>query len=291
MMEETDMENMNDIYIQTGAYQTHLHEAGPKGKETILFIHGSGPGATAFSNWQHALPFFSEHGFYSIAPDLIGFGKSEKPDSPPQGTRAWLKIWIEQLKQLLDALHIERTHVVGNSLGGAVALHLVLHIPERINRVTLMGPVGAPFPITTELDRIWGFYEDASKETMMQIIRWFAYDDQFLRDQLSEIAEMRLASALQPEIRRSYEAMFPSPRQQHVDDLVVPAASLRRIEQPVLLIHGREDPIIPVETSHYLAQHLPNMKLAIFGQCSHWTQIEHRHAFHQLVLQFFTNKI
>jgi len=285
------MGNMDHSYIQTGAYRTHFHQTGQKGKDAILFIHGSGPGATALSNWQHALPFFSEQGFYCVAPDLIGFGKSEHPDSPPIGTRTWLNIWIEQLKQLLDALNIERTHVVGNSLGGAVALHLALHIPERINRVTLMGPAGAPFSITTELDRIWGFYEDASKQSMMQIIRWFAYDDHFLRDQLSEIAEMRLASALQPEIRRSYEAMFPAPRQQHVDGLIVPAASLRRMEQPVLLIHGREDPIVPVETSYYFAQHLPNMKLAVFGQCSHWTQIEHRDAFHQLVLQFLTGKI
>ncbi|OPX04569.1 alpha/beta hydrolase [Geobacillus proteiniphilus] len=285
------MGNMNYTYIQTGLYKTYVNQAGRGGKDAILFIHGSGPGATAFSNWQYALPFFSEQGFYSLAPDLIGFGKSDHPDPPPHGARTWLKIWIEQLKQLLDALNIERAHVVGNSLGGAIALHLLLHIPERINRVVLMGSVGAPFRITTELDRIWGFYEDASKESMMQIIHWFAYDNGLLKDQLSEIVEMRLASSLQPEIRRSYEAMFPAPRQQHVDDLVVPAASLRKIEQPVLIIHGHQDPIIPVETSYYLSQHLPNMKMMIFGQCSHWTQIEHRNAFHQLVLQFLAGKI
>ncbi|RAK14960.1 2-hydroxymuconate-semialdehyde hydrolase [Anoxybacillus vitaminiphilus] len=285
------MQEVASHRIKTGTYETCFYRAGVGGSESILFIHGSGPGATAWSNWQYALPFFSEKGFDCVAPDLIGFGMTEHPSSLPKGIRSWMRIWVDQLKHLLDVLEIKRTHLVGNSLGGAVALHLLAEAPERIDRVVLMGPAGAPFRLTPELDRIWGFYEDPSEETMAQIIRWFAYDESFIEDQLDNISKMRFEAAMNPAVRRSYEAMFPQPRQQIVDDLVLPSATLRRIQQQVLLVHGLNDPIVPVETSYYLAQHLPRVKMMIYGQCSHWTQVEYRDSFHSLLFNFFNSKI
>jgi 2-hydroxymuconate-semialdehyde hydrolase len=277
--------------IKTGVYETNFYRDGKGNHEAILFIHGSGPGATAWSNWQYALPFFSEKGFDCVAPDLIGFGMSEHPSSLPNGIRSWMRVWVDQIKHLLDSLEIKRTHLVGNSLGGAIALHLVAEAPERFDNVVLMGPAGAPFRLTTELDRIWGFYEDPSKETMAQIIRWFAYDESFIADQLENIIRMRFEAAMNPDVRRSYEAMFPQPRQQIVDDLVLPSATLHRIQQQVLLVHGLNDPIVPVETSYYLAQHLPRVKMMIYGQCSHWTQVEYRDSFHALLLNFFNRNV
>ncbi len=285
------MREVTSTRVKTGAYETYFYRAGIGNSEAILFIHGSGPGATAWSNWQYALPFFSEKGFDCIAPDLIGFGMSEHPSSLPKGIRSWMRLWVDQIKLLLDTLEIKRTHLVGNSLGGAIALHLLVEAPERIDRVVLMGPVGAPFRLPPELDRIWGFYEDPSAEGMAQMIRWFAYDESFIEDQLDNISKMRFEAAMNPAVRRSYEAMFPQPRQQIVDDLVLPSATLRRIQQQVLLIHGLNDPIVPVETSYYLAQHLPRVKMMIYGQCSHWTQVEYRDSFHSLLLSFFNDEI
>ncbi|EID44700.1 alpha/beta fold hydrolase [Parageobacillus thermoglucosidasius] len=285
------MQEVTSAYAKTGAYETYFYRAGAGNGEAILFIHGSGPGATAWSNWQYALPFFKEKGFDCIAPDLIGFGMSEHPSSPPKGIRSWMRLWVDQLELLLDALAVKRTHLVGNSLGGAIALHLLAEAPERIDRVVLMGPAGAPFRLTPELDRVWGFYEDPSAEGMAQMIRWFAYDESFIEDQLADISKMRFEAAMNPSVRRSYEAMFPPPRQQIVDDLVLPSATLRRIRQPVLLVHGLNDPIVPAETSYYLAKHLPRVKMMIYGQCSHWTQVEYKDSFHSLLLHFFTNEI
>ncbi|GAX91288.1 alpha/beta fold hydrolase [Effusibacillus lacus] len=285
------MKEVTSTCIKTGTYETCLYRAGMGNSEAILFIHGSGPGATAWSNWQYALPYFSEKGFDCVAPDLIGFGMSEHPSQLPNGIRSWMRLWVDQLKHLLDELEIERTHLVGNSLGGAIALHLLAEASERINRVVLMGPAGAPFRLTPELDRIWGFYEDPSAEAMSQIIRWFAYDESFIADQLDKISKMRFEAAMDPAVRRSFEAMFPQPRQRIVDDLVLPGATLRRIQQQVLLVHGLNDPIVPVETSYFLAQHLPRVKMMIYGQCSHWTQVEHRDSFHSLLVNFFNSTV
>ncbi len=276
--------------IQTGNYKTFLYRNGEGRNETILFLHGSGPGVTGWSNWQFALPFFEDK-FDSLAPDLVGFGATQHPENPPTGMRNWMRLWLDQSLALLDALRVQKAHLVGNSMGGAIAMHLLMQAPERFDRVVLMGPVGAPYKITPEIDRLWGFYEDPSQQMFRNIIRWFVYDDAFIADRLDDIAKTRFEAAMTLEVRRSFQAMFPAPRQSVLDDLVVPELALRRMTNPILLVHGRDDKIVPLETSLHLLARLPNAQLHVFGQCSHWIQIEHAKRFNQLLLQFFTGQI
>lgn len=92
------------------------------------------------------------------------------------------------------------------------------------------------------------------------MISWFAHDPATVGGDLNEIARMRLEAAMVPQVRRSFSAMFPSPRQRHIDDLAVPDEELQRMDHPVLLIHGRDDPIVPLETSLYLLRHLPRLQ-------------------------------
>lgn len=273
-------------YIITGQFTTALHRQGPGDAPAILFIHGSGPGANGWSNWNLALPALGEQ-WYCLAPDLTGFGDSQHPDPPPTDIRRWMRLWVDQMLALLDTLGLARVDLVGNSMGGAVALHLLLEAPERFRRVVLMGAIGAPCRLKPELDRLWGFYDDPSAALLAQAIRWFVYDDAFVRDRLDEIVRVRYTAAMRTDVRRSYTAMFPAPRQQHLDALIVPDAALRRMTHPVLLIHGRDDAIVPADTSYYLLNRLPNAELHVIGRCSHWTQIEHSQRFHQLVRTFF----
>ncbi|MAT57929.1 MAG: 2-hydroxy-6-oxo-6-phenylhexa-2,4-dienoate hydrolase [Ignavibacteriae bacterium] len=265
---------------------TYLNESGKNNKDAILFLHGSGPGASAWSNWQYIMPEFGEK-FYCLAPDLVGFGKSHHPEDPPKGMRNWMRLWMDQLISLLDELNLEKVHIVGNSMGGAIALQLLMDFPDRFNRVVLMGPAGAPTKITPELDRTWGYYDDPSPELMANMISWFSYDQSIIGDQLKDISKMRHKATLDTNIRRSFEAMFPAPRQQHLDELVIPDGSLRGMDHPILIIHGQEDLLVNVETSYYLIKHLPNVQMHIFSHCSHWTQIEYKESFHYLLKGFF----
>jgi 2-hydroxymuconate-semialdehyde hydrolase len=276
--------------IQTGSFRTFLNCSGEGRGETVLFLHGSGPGVTAWSNWQFALPFF-EGIFQCLAPDLVGFGATQHPADPPSGMRKWMRLWVDQSLALLDALHIQKAHLVGNSMGGAIALHLLMQAPERFDRVVLMGPIGVPHKITPEIDRLWGFYEDPSVIMFRNLIRWFVYDETFLGDRLDSIARTRYDAAMNPDVERSFKAMFPAPRQKVLDDLVVPDLALRRMTNPVLLVHGRDDHIVPLETSLYLLQWLPKVQLHVWGQCSHWTQIEYAQQFNRLLAQFFTGQL
>lgn len=280
-----NVEQVVHTSVEVGGVVTHLNRAGAGNKEAILWLHGSGPGATGWSNWQYALPVFGV-AYDCLAPDLVGFGASFHPDPPPTGMRKWMRLWVNQILSLLDVLEIRRAHLVGNSMGGAIALHLLMEAPDRFDKVVLMGPIGAPVRLTAELDRVWGFYEDPSPAAMAQFIQWFVYDQQVVGSQLETIAQARFATAMIPEVRRSYEAMFPRPRQVHLDQLVVPDGALERITHPVLLIHGRDDRIVPLDTSLHLLRRIPNSQLHVFGQCGHWTQVEQRERFHSLVREF-----
>ncbi|OUR87494.1 alpha/beta hydrolase, partial [Cycloclasticus sp. 44_32_T64] len=126
---------MQKSNIQTGSFQTFLNEAGEDNDTAILLLHGSGPGANAMSNWQFALPFLAEN-YHCLAPDIAGFGLSQH-NSPPSGTSEWIDIWVQQQIDLLDAKGIEQAHIVGNSMGGGVTLHLLSRHPERFKKAVL----------------------------------------------------------------------------------------------------------------------------------------------------------
>ena len=147
---------VSNTQVKTGDYHTYVNLSGEDKSDAVLFLHGSGPGVTAWSNWQFALPALDEQ-FHCIAPDLAGFGATEHPKDSPKGMRSWMRLWVDQCLALLDALKIEKTHVVGNSMGGAIALHLLMDAPDRFDRVVHLGPIGTPHQITPALDRLWGF--------------------------------------------------------------------------------------------------------------------------------------
>jgi 2-hydroxymuconate-semialdehyde hydrolase len=229
------MAEVEQTLVKHGRFSSWLNRAGRGHPESILFLHGSGPGASAWSNWLYALPAFGER-YDSLAPDWIGFGKSTHPDPPPDKLSTWLRVWLDQITDLLDALAIRKSHLVGNSLGGVLALHAVAEHPERFGKVVLMGPGGVPIPLAPELDMAWGFYDDPSVARMGRLIRYFAFDESIIGDRFDEIARMRFEAAMQPEVRRSYATMFPAPRQRHVDGLVVPPGDLQRIRNPTLRV-------------------------------------------------------
>ncbi len=279
--------------VKTGKYETFLNRTGEGNDEAILFLHGSGPGVVSWSNWQFALPALGEK-YDCLSPDLVGFGKTEHPKEGeyPEDMTAWMDVWVEQNISLMDELGIEKAHLVGNSMGGAITLHLVDRHPDRFEKMAMMGPVGPPHQISEQINDIWGFYEDPTPEHMKEVINYFAYDPEAtVGGDLDNIAEMRTEAAMTGEVRRSFEAMFPPPRQRQIDGVRLPDGAYEKMTRPALLIHGRDDHIVPLETSMYLLERLPKVQLHVFGQCSHWTMIEYKEAFNELLLDFFAGAL
>lgn len=263
--------------IDAGGHRTHYHEAGSG--EALLFVHGSGPGVTAWANWRLALPVFAER-FHVLAPDVLGFGYSARPAGTAYGKDAW----VAHLIAFLEAKGVRRAHIVGNSMGGALALALAIARPDLVGRLVLMGSAGLPFAITPGLDAVWGY--EPSRAAMRRLIaEYFAFDRSLATDSL---VEMRYAASIQPGFQESYAGMFPPPRQHGVDDLASPVAQIRTISARTLLVHGREDRVIPLQASYDLLALLPDAQLHVFGRCGHWTQIERTAEFNALVMTFLT---
>jgi 2-hydroxymuconate-semialdehyde hydrolase len=264
--------------IQTGSFQTNFHDRGLSRDRPVpvLFVHGSGPGVSAWANWRLVLPEL-EGQRRVIAPDMLGFGYTDRP----AGAQYRMASWVRQLVDLLDALAIETADVVGNSFGGAVALALAIEQPRRVRRMVLMGSVGVPFAISPGLDAVWGY--TPSIENMRRLMDVFAYDRGLVND---ELARLRYEASVRPGFQESFAAMFPAPRQRWVDALSSPEAAIRALAHETLIIHGREDQVIPLTTSLTLAQWIPNSQLHVFGHCGHWTQIEHTGRFVRLVADF-----
>ena len=258
---------------------TNYLEAGDPSAPPVLLLHGSGPGVTAYANWRLTIPDLATR-VRVVAPDLVGFGFTERPDAVVYD----MDTWVGQVVGLLDALGIERASVVGNSFGGALALRLAARYPDRVDRLVLMGSVGVPFPITDGLDRVWGY--EPSIESMKELIGLFAHSRELVTD---ELAEVRYRASVQPGFQESFAAMLPAPRQRWVDAMVTPDEEIAALPHRTLVVHGREDRIIPLDNALHLLRTVPDVQLHVFGRCGHWTQIEHADEFNRLVLDFVTS--
>lgn len=262
--------------IRANGIMTNYHDAGAGAP--ALFIHGSGPGVSAWANWRLALPACSQR-LRVIAPDMVGFGYTERP----AGISYNLDTWVGQAVGLLDALEIPRADIVGNSFGGALALALAVRHPRRVRRLVLMGSAGISFPLTPALDAVWGY--TPSLENMRRLLDVFAFDRNLVSD---ELAELRYQASMRPGFQESFSAMFPAPRQRWIEALASREEDIRALDHEALVIHGREDQVIPLSNSLTLAQWIPRSQLHVFGRCGHWTQIEHAARFSRLVSDFLT---
>jgi 2-hydroxymuconate-semialdehyde hydrolase len=262
--------------INAASYSTNLHDLGEG--FPVMMIHGSGPGVTAWANWRLVMPELARNRRV-IAPDMLGFGYSERPADQTYNRERWVKHAIG----VLDELGLEQVDLVGNSFGGGLALALAIEHPQRVRRLVLMGSVGVSFPITQGLDEVWGY--EPSLDTMRRLMDVFAYDKSLLTE---ELAQMRYQASVRPGFQESFSAMFPAPRQRWVDNLASKEEDIRALPHETLILHGREDEVIPLEASLKLAELINRAQLHVFGRCGHWTQIEHASRFARLVNDFLS---
>lgn len=264
--------------ISVGEDSIRVHRAGEGRSQPLVFLHGSGPGVTALSNWEGAIERLGE-AFDCIAPDILGFGNSTHPDPAPQGMTAFTEARVKSIFGLLDALGLDRVDLVGNSMGGLFALEMAIAQPKRIGRITLMGSGGVPFAPGPGLVKLVTFYDDPTAEALEALMRCFLYDVAAFGD-LQALSHSRLDLAVRADVRRSHLATFAGASH------AVDQEALTHITSPVMLIHGRDDQIIPVDVSLQLLALLPQSHLHLLGQCGHWSQLEKPAEFDYLISGF-----
>lgn len=260
--------------VLAAGIRTNYHDLGTGAP--VLMIHGSGPGVSAWANWRLVMPEIAKSARV-IAPDMVGFGFTERQ----AGQRYEMDVWVEQAIGLLDALDLPRVDLIGNSFGGALSLALAIRHPRRVRRLVLMGSAGVPFKLTPGLDAVWGY--TPSLEAMRRLLDIFAFDRRLVTD---ELAQLRYEASIRPGFQEAFAAMFPAPRQRWVEALSSSEASIRALPHETLVIHGREDRVIPLSNSLTLAGWIPRAQLHVYPHCGHWTQIEHASRFARLVADF-----
>jgi 2-hydroxymuconate-semialdehyde hydrolase len=259
--------------IDTGNPAGLAGAAGPP----LLLLHGSGPGVTAMANWRPVIPALSA-GRRVIAPDQLGFGGTATGEQRTYGRAAW----TDHALALLDTLDAGPVDIVGNSMGGAIALSMAAARPGKVRRIVLMGSMGVAMALPRGLNAVWGYTPGV--EQMRQVIGLFAHN----RDLITpELVELRYRASCHEPVRDSWAAMFPEPRQRWVDDLALSGAELSAITSPVLLVHGRDDQVVPWRVSSaQLVDLLPDSRLHVLSGCGHWTMIEKTADFLAVVQSF-----
>ncbi|MBW2719715.1 MAG: 3-oxoacyl-ACP reductase [Deltaproteobacteria bacterium] len=262
-------------YVDVGAGITmHYHEAGSGDRGVILFAHGSGPGASGWSNFKGNYPFFAEHGYRTIVPDTMGYGYSTKPEDGAFS----LDDVAAQYKALLDALGVDRAIVVGNSQGGAIAITMALNYPTLVDKLVLMAPGGLEKRETyMEMEGIKAmlrvlYKEGISKETIRKVFTLQLHDESQITD---EVIEERYQVAMT----------------QHKDNIArIRVANqedrLSEIQCPVLCFWGADDKFCPPSGAPKIASACPNSRTMLIGNCGHWVMVEYKKLFNELTLKF-----
>jgi 2-hydroxymuconate-semialdehyde hydrolase len=240
----------------------------------LLLLHGSGAGVSTLSNWSKNIPALAEK-HRVIAPDLYGFGESSRTP----GHRYGLEVWSSQVRGLLDSLEIEKTTIVGNSLGAWLAMDLAVNFPDRVSSLILMGSAGTK-PLTKMINQHVSY--TPSKEGMRSLLEDFAFNPEHVTDWL---VEERFNRSNAPGAQDAYIGTCTA-RDDDAQHRLVDPARLAALALPTLIIHGKEDRVIPAQYSWELAQALPTASLHVFGQCGHWPQIEHSEQFNRLLLDY-----
>ena len=270
-------EEATSKYAQAGSIRVHYNDVGTG--DAVIFLHGGGPGATSWSNFFKSVGAISAQ-YRCLLVDQPGFGKSDSVTmTEPRST-----VNARAVRDLMDALGIEKASLVGNSMGGGTAVNFAIDYPDRIEKLIIMGsgggspPIFAPTP-TEGIKILNEVFENPSVEGLRRLINVMLYDGSMVPD---EVLEQR------------YKTIMDNPahleaRRASVQTQRDVSAQLSGIQAPTLVLHGRNDRVVPLENGLRLIGSIPTSRLVIFNQCGHWAQYEHSDVFNRLLLDFLAN--
>lgn len=252
-----------------------LHYLDNGSGDAVLFIHGSGPGASGHSNFKQNYPDFAAAGHRVLVPDLPGYGASDKPE-----TDYTLDFFVDALFGLLDALDIPRCTLVGNSLGGAIAIKMALDQPQRIARLVLMAPGGL-----MEKEQYY-----LQMEGIQKMGAAFANGELNDADGMRRLLSLQLFDASQisdETVNERVAVVLEQPRcvltRMQVPNL---AGRVAELACPILGFWGMNDKFCPASGAQTLMDACRNIRFVLLSECGHWVMVEHRAVFNREVLAF-----
>ncbi len=274
---------MSDKIVPEGKFvdvgdglRVHFQEEGAGAP--LVFLHGSGPGASGWSNFRRNYPFFAERGFRALVPDTLGFGYSSKPD-----VNYGMDFVVGALTRFLDAVGAEKVALVGNSHGGAMAIQFALQFPERTSHLVLMAPGGLEERETyMEMEGIRAMLRatlgtptspaSLTRESLRRVFALQLHDPALLTDDIIE-ERFQIAETQPPRVFTT---------------LAVPhlAPELSKLRCPVFAWWGVDDRFCPVSGAMRIAESCAGARVMVLNQCGHWVMVEHAALFNRTTLDF-----
>ena len=257
-------------------YRIHYLDEGHRDSPVVVFLHGSGPGASGYSNFKGNYPALVKAGYRCIIPDLIGYGFSDKPtdvDHP-------LSFFVECVRQTLDFAGIEHCTVIGNSLGGAIALGLALDHPPLVQKLVLMAPGGLSelheyqqMPGMQKMFKVFGSGEPVTPTVMKDLFATgLMYDPAYATDEL--VAErMQIMQIMNGHVMATMKVPVLTGR-------------LHELRCPVLGFWGLDEKMMPENGIMALARNTRHLRLILVSECGHWVMVEHEDMFNRACVDF-----
>ncbi|HJV27656.1 MAG TPA: alpha/beta fold hydrolase [Aromatoleum sp.] len=244
----------------------------------VVWLHGSGPGASGYSNFKGNYPEFAAAGFRNLVLDLPGFGRSDKPAD----IKYDLGFFVDALSGFLDALGIDRCTLLGNSLGGAIALGLALERPAVVERLILMAPGG--------LEEREAYFR---MEGIQRMVQTFAAGPMGM-EEMRHVMSLQVfdPALLEDALLAERAAVAPTQPANLFSTMLVPNLSSRlgELQAPILGFWGTDDKFNPVRGAMTLLENAPHARVVMLNRCGHWVQVEHRELFNRACVDFMTKE-
>lgn len=266
-------------FVQAGAVKVHYHEAGSG--PVLLCIHGGAPGAFGWGNFGRNMQALSQH-FRVLVVDLPGYGLSDKPKVEGPRTGFYAQVFID----MLDALGIEKAHVMGLATGGTAALKMAIEHPARIDRLIVINSPGGlslfhPAPPKPGSHDYYGG-DGPSLEKMRQTVSRIVYDPAVLTE---EVIQERYEASIDPAFMDSAPEGKGGAPGQTLEPLW---QDLHRIQAQTLVIWGRDNSTLNFDNALFMLHRIPNVRVHIHGRCALWVPFEKAQEFNSNVIGFLS---
>lgn len=251
---EAEVESPEPQTITAGGFTLNYLRMGPEGDSPLVLIHGFGGD---LNNWLFNQPVLAEtHDVLAL--DLPGHGRSSK-----QVGAADMAMLTKVLADFLDAVGVARAHLVGHSLGGALALQVAMKNPERVAGLTLLAPAGLGPEING--DFIEGFIAAGKRKEMRAVLELLVNDPTLIsRDMVNDVLKYKRLDGVAEALRDLADGLFSDGRQRVLDP-----GDLAQISAPITAIWGEQDRILPVAHTELLPERVEIHRIEGVGHMPH----------------------
>jgi pimeloyl-ACP methyl ester carboxylesterase len=246
-------EGVKSEYVAAGGYRLHYFEAGPASGAPLVLVHGLGARG---EDWAAMIPALAARGFQVYVPDLLGYGRSPRPDVDYS-----ISLEEQTVVQFMQAMHVPRADIGGWSMGGWIVMKLALDHPEMVDRLVVYDSAGVYFPATWEPE----LFTPADVVGVKKLISMLTPKPRPLPDFAAEAALRKLAGNAWV-VQRSMSAMTNG------RDLL--DFRLHGITQPMLIVWGSQDDLIPLSVGERIHKSVPQSALNIVEGCGHLAPAE-----------------